>query len=395
MRATRLSLLLGLGCACSGEVERAPPYQPPQGQGGASSPSLVNCEQPPEIDDGDACDSTTVNLVQRRPTIYFVLDTSGSMLEPVVSGNDTKLEAAQTALRTVIEDIGHRINFGMATFPGTALDQYELYYQGIAQGCEPGSEVFEIQAGDEQPCLNRFISGPVYRKFTRLVGGLVASGKTPLAPTLNLIAPTLLRREGQTTVVLLTDGHPNCGKEPSCSKEECPLTGAYLECIDANCCSDEEAPPEVTNPSSYCVDGPDSVEQVEQLRAAGIDTYVIGLLGEADFDDVMNNLAVAGGHAREGDRKYFAVEELNELTEVMLDIGLTISHSCSIELTDLPPNAHTLNVYFDGQVVPSDAVDGWTIAKDVVTLHGEACSMVKSGKVEQVRLISGCETILR
>jgi hypothetical protein len=89
------------------------------------------------------------------------------------------------------------------------------------------------------------------------------------------------------------------------------------------------------------------------------------------------------------------VEEMDELTEVMLDIGLSIAHSCSIELTDLPPNARTLNVYFDGKVVPSDPDDGWTIADDVVTLHGEACDAVKSGQVQQVRLLSGCETIIR
>jgi hypothetical protein len=377
-------------------VERAPPYQPPapDGEGGASG-GLVNCERPPDIDDDDACDSTTVNLVQRRPTIYFVLDTSGSMLDNVAAGRDTKLEAAQTALRTVIKDIGHRINFGMATFPGTTLDEYELYYQGIAPGCEPGSEVVQVQAGDEQPCLYRLITGPAYRKFTHVLDDLVAIGMTPLAPTLDLIAPALLGREGQTTVVLLTDGHPNCSKESHCSMDECPLTGAYLECIDANCCSEEEAPPQISNPTAYCVDGPDSVQQVERLRTAGIDTYVIGLLGEADFDDVMNDLAEAGGHPKKGDRKYFAVEEMDELTEVMLNIGLTIAHSCSIELTDLPPNARTLNVYFDGEVVPSDPQEGWTIADDVVTLHGEACASVKSGQVEQVRLLSGCETILR
>lgn len=382
-------------------MERLPVYRPPDGEGGSSDggssgrPPGPNCELPAEIDDEDACDSTTVNLAQRKPTLYFVLDTSGSMFETVASGRDTKLEAAQSALLAVVKELGHRINYGMATFPGAAMDPYELFYQGIALGCEPGAEVFEIQAGDEQPCVNRFTSGPVYRRFTRLVGDLVAAGKTPLAPTLDVIAPTLLRREGQTTVVLLTDGHPNCGQDTECSLEECPLTGVYYECIEANCCSEDEAPEQVVNPSSYCVDGPDSVEQVDQLRRAGIETYVVGLLGEADFDDVMNDLATAGGRPRDGERKYFDVENLEELTDVVRDIGLTVAHSCTLELTDLPPNANTLNVYFDGRVVPSDDVDGWTLEDELVTLHGAACDELKSGEVEQVRLISGCETILR
>src|SRR5690606_444805 len=203
------------------------------------------------------------------------------------------------------------------------------------------------------------------------------------------------RKEGKTTLVLLTDGSPNCGDEAECDAEHCPLTGVYLECIELNCCSDEEAAYIIRDPSSYCIDGPDSADQLAQLHAAGIDTYVLGLLGDADFDDVMNDLAVAGGQASSGERAYYDVAGLDELTDVVRTIGVKVAQSCTIELTERPPNANTLNVYFDGQVVPLDAEDGWTLKNDIVTLHGQACDQLKSGEILQVRLISGCETIIR
>jgi hypothetical protein len=395
-------LLLSLSApACSGGSERPPPFNPFGGGAGSEdiggAPSVDEpCEPIPEVDDEHACDSETVNVQLRKPTLYFVLDTSGSMLEQVVSGSETKLKAAQNALRTVVEEVGHRINYGMATFPGPALSEYDQYNSDTVLGCEAGEEVFEIQAGDEATCLNQPAQGPVYRSFDRVLSKLRPEGKTPLAPTLDALSSSLLRREGRATIVLLTDGHPNCGQDAACSAEDCPLTSLYLECTEEfNCCSDEDASEVVSNPSSYCIDGEGSTEQVKQLAEAGVDTYVIGLLGETDFDDVMNSLAEAGGHARDGERKYYDADGLDELTDVVRRIGVSVAQSCSIELEDRPEYASSLNVYFDGQVVPYDADEGWTLSDQEVTLHGESCDAVVTGLVTQIRLISGCETIIR
>lgn len=406
VRSSLVSLIVAvavLALGCGGGAERPPPYQPfpgdDDGLGGAggntTQGNLSDCDPIPQIDDSDACDSATVNLLLQRPTLYFVLDTSGSMIDRVASGSGSKLKAAQSALRTVVREVGYRINYGMATFPGPELDDDELLDHGIAWGCEPGEEVFAVEPGDELVCLNQPATGPTYERFNRALNKLSATGKTPLAPTLDKIAPELLRKEGRMTLILLTDGHPNCGDEAQCDPEECPLTDLYPECIEVNCCSDEDAVYLVRDPSSYCIDGPDSADQLAQLHAAGIDTYVIGLLGESDFDDVMNELAVAGGQPRSGKRAYYDVKGLDELTDVVRSIGVSVAQSCTIQLSDRPPDANTLNVYFDAQVIPSGREDGWTLERDMVTLHGAACDQLKSGNVLQVRLISGCETIIR
>ncbi len=384
-----------LTVACSGrEDERPPPYA-----GGSGAPEPLpepECEPPPTPDTSDACASETVELFGRKPTIYFVLDTSGSMLDYIPEGGDTKLAAAKAALSTVIEEIGPRTKYGLAAFPG------ETNPDEIA-GCAAGYEIVEVKEGDPLECVNLPPRGPVYDAFVRRLSFLQAGGGTPLSPTLEAISPALLGREDQTAIVLITDGAPNCNDEYRCDIEGCEfnrygatitVNGAQFVCDDTtNCCSEEET----GSPEAHlqCVDEPASVEGLEELSAAGIPTYVIGVLGSRDLDDVMNALAEAGGRPREGERKYFDVESLAELTDAVRAIGLDLTQSCEIELVEPPVYANEFNVYFDGEVLPSDPVDGWTLEDNLVTLHGEACDTMRSGEVEQVHLLSGCLTVVR
>jgi hypothetical protein len=220
---------------------------------------------------------------------------------------------------------------------------------------------------------------------------------------LNELAPNLLSREDNTALVLITDGAPNCNAEYYCEAEGCSfnrygvtrvIDGEELPCEGVtNCCSEEET----GSPDAHlqCVDQPASVQEVEALAAAGIPTYVIGVLGNEDFDDVMNELAEAGGRARDGTRKYFDVGSLAELTDAVRLIGLDLTRTCQIELEQPPIYEDQFNVYFDAEVVPQDPLDGWTLIEGVVTLHGAACETVESGAVDQIQLLSGCRTVVR
>lgn len=373
------------------EEKRPPGFTLPSG-GSPPVTTGVECEPYPEVDSEASCGQETVNLQQRKPTLYFVLDTSGSMAENVASGNTSKLSAARTALRDVVSEIGHQILYGLATFPGPA--------QTDSRGCEAGEEVFPITQGDAKECVNLPAKGAVYNRFSQKLGALKAQGGTPLSPTLDALSSTLLRQEGQIAVILVTDGAPNCNPEATCDGAECGLTGQFagtLECTEEfNCCSPDRADI-ILDPPSFCKDGPSSVEQVAALHEAGIDTYVIGALGDVDFDDVMNELAEAGGQPRDDQRKYYGIKNVDELTSVVRAIGSKLAQSCTLELSDRPQFANTLNVYFDGVVVPSDEVDGWTLdsTSDTVSLHGEACDTWQAGEVVKIEFVSGCETIIR
>lgn len=384
---------------CGGEPERPPgisnvPRDPPE---------PVECEPPPEVDKTGSCSSDTVSLVARKPTLYFVLDTSGSMSDNVVSGGETKLDAAKQALEAVVTEVGHRIKYGLAAFPGEDdFDASEIDEENPPLlGCAPGVEVFSIREGDPIECVNFPPSGPALREFRSALQALSPLGGTPLSPTLEALTPSLVGQEGRIAVVLVTDGSPNCNPEAVCDAEDCGANrlGSSVQDIECdenfNCCDPALVSDYVLYPSAGCVDVAASEQLLTFLSDNGVETYVVGVLGSEDFDDVMNRLAEAGGKPREGDRKYYDVESLDELSAAVRAIGANLTQSCEIELVDRPAVANELNVYFDTEVVVSDEVDGWTLEGDVVTLNGDACDRIKSGQVDQVELLSGCRTIVR
>jgi len=393
------SAATAISCGQGGSDERPPPPAPVV-LDDAMVTEPIECEVLPEVDTSQACASATAKLFERKRTVYFVLDTSGSMDEPVLDGNASKMSASRTALETVVEELGHRIKYGMTTFPGPDSDSFDPNGK-LVFGCSAGEEAFPITEGDPIECLNLPPSGPVLSDFKRTLGRLEPIGKTPLAPTISTLTPRLAGLESAISVILVTDGWPNCGTAETCDIDNCGpnllgLSSGDVVCDDStNCCDPEEVGELVPSPQVGCVDGDESVRAVETLRAAGVDTYVVGVLGEFDFDVVMNRLAEAGGQPREGDRKYYDVQNVDELTDTIRLIGSRIAQSCSMELTDQPPRANRVNVYFDGEILPADPDNGWTYEEDVITFVGEACDRVRAGDVQDIQVLSGCETIIR
>jgi hypothetical protein len=330
------------------------------------------------------------------------------MANSVQSGNDSKIDAAKQALITVATEIGHRVHYGLTVFPSED-DEFDIDDPDASSyvfGCAPGEEVFPIQEGDPIVCLNQPPNGAVLRNFKSIVGDLGVRGGTPLSPTMEELIPVLAGQEGQTAVVLLTDGSPNCNPDAVCGTADCEAnrwglsialdTDETLLCDeDLNCCDPNQVGDLVSNAQAGCVDIDASERALAFLHDAGVSTYVVGVLGGRDFDDDMNRLARAGGTAREGERAYFDVESLDELSDTVRLIGSELAHQCSIQLTARPPQANELNVYLDGELVPWGQDDGWTIEDQTVTLHGPPCDEVKSGDITEIQLVSGCRTVIR
>jgi len=376
---------------------------------GNASAQESTCEKPPEVETAGTCGSETVVLFQQKPTIYFVLDVSGSMADSVQKGEESKLSAAKEALITVATEVGHRVKYGLTIFPGDE-GEFDLNNpdnnQNSIFGCAPGDEVFAVQEGDALVCLNYKANGPVLKDFKQTVNALTVAGGTPLSPTIEKLIPTLAGQEGETAVVLVTDGSPNCNPEAVCTIDDCGANrGSYsirledgerIFCDETlNCCDPDAVGDILNHPQAECVDIDASERAIEFLRDAGVNTYVIGVLGGHAFDDEMNRLAHAGGVARDGSLAYFDVESLDELSDTVRLIGGQLAQRCEIELVERPPQANELNVYLDGTVVPWGDSDGWTIESDLVSLHGEACDLVKSGEVTEIQLVSGCRTVIR
>jgi hypothetical protein len=405
-----LALLLALGCETR---ERAPPYVGgTAGEGGTESMPPLDpdpdpaCEGPPTPDTKGLCGEQVVPVVVNRPTLYFVLDVSGSMIETLKNGDSipgsdrnadgwvTKLEASQAALVSLTLDLGHRIQYGLATFPGPDADGATLL------GCGAGQEAFASRDGDPLRCVNR-PGGKVHDAFTDVVGDLVAGGGTPLSATLEALTDTILALPRPAYVVLLTDGAPNCNVEADCGVDACipNLEGGALpsgECDDSfNCCDSDQVTESdlvyIGVPEAMCVDGDASLAAVEKFADAGIRTFVIGAPGSDNYGDLMNALADAGG-GNDGS-EYFDVRDARELSDSLAAIGAETSQGCTVELQRETSRPDLLNVYFDAELVAQGSVDGWTLSGAEVTFHGDACAAVSSGQVTQIQLISGCPTV--
>jgi len=400
-----------LACSSS-EPDRPPPWsgEPEGGAGPALGEDGVDlepeCEGPPSPDTSVLCGAQTVPVIVQKPTLYFVVDVSGSMEEPLAEPDataeelaraPTKLEASQEALLTLTLEHGHRIHYGMATFPGPDTDDVALL------GCAAGREIFEVREGDPLLCLNR-PGGDVQDAFTEQVEALEPVGGTPLSPTLGELSETILALPRPASVVLLTDGAPNCNLEASCGADSCipNLEGGALPsgaCDDSfNCCDssqvEESDLPFIGVPEAQCIDGDASLEWIERFAEEGISTFVVGVPGSEAYAGLMAAFAEAGGTAREDDVAYYDVRDVEELSESLAAIGAQTSQGCVIEAAEQVVDPDLLNVYFDAAVVQKDAANGWTSSGQEVTFHGDACDEIEAGLVVQVHLISGCPSVV-
>ncbi|MFO0571273.1 MAG: VWA domain-containing protein [Polyangiaceae bacterium] len=395
--ALGLALLLTatVAHACSSD-QRSKPFtfgtggEAGSSSGGAGALDAALTDGPPSPDASGLCGNKVIPVVAERPNVYFVVDRSGSMLDPLPKSPYNKYVNARIAIGKVLRSIGHRLRYGAAVFPIPG---------GSLESCNPGKEVFPTQDGDPSSYAAAGTDGPALKKLLAVLAGFQPDGGTPTSPTLEALVPTLTALPGKTFVVLATDGAPNCNPSAVCGPSECManIEGLYLDpntpCVaPLNCCDPKVA----TDGPEMCVDQTASVKVVSDLLQAGIRTYVIGMPGTELYTQVLDNLAVAGGTAKPAAPYYIPAQDEEQLTAALKDIGIKVSISCSIDLDAAPPDTSKVNVYLDTALVQLDPVDGWTWTSDKsVELHGAACDKLKSGDVIQVQVVSGCPTSVK
>lgn len=358
------------------------------GTGGSLDVSIP--DGPPSPDAPGLCGNTVIPVITERPNVYFVVDRSGSMGEPLAGSNFNKYVNARIAIGKVLRAIGHRLRYGAAVFPLPGPSQ---------QGCNEGGQVFPTQDGDPASYSAQGLNGPTLKKLLSVLAGYDPNGGTPTSPTLVALSPTLTALPGKTIVVLATDGAPNCNGSASCGPEDCManIEGAYLDpttpCkAPINCCDPQLVPfgPEL------CVDRVATVEAVKKLFDAGIETYVIGMPGAEVYTKVLDEVATAGGTAKGTPPLYYPVLDEEQLTAAIKEIGIKVSISCSVDLGTAPPDKSLVNVYLDTSLVQLDPLDGWDwTSETTVELHGAACEKLKSGDVLQVQVVAGCPTSVK
>jgi len=385
-----VGLGLAWAVACSGRDRPAPigPFDGGSsgGTGGALDAGLSDA--PPSPDASGLCGNLIVPVLADLPNLYFIVDRSGSMSDPLPGANYNKYQNARIAIGKVLRAIGHRVRYGAAVYPQSG---------GPIEGCGAGKEVFPTQQGDPPTYAAAGQDGPI---LTALLGALnlKPSGGTPTSATIAALAPTLMALPGKSFVVVATDGAPNCNVSATCSADECSLnlegwTINDVPCVaPVNCCD----PMNKLGSPLDCVDRQASVDEITKLHDAGILTYVIGMPGSETYSNVLDEMATAGGTARPSPPLYYSVTDSTTLTDAIKQIGVQVAIKCDIDLGEVPPDPSLVNVYFDTALVQLDPEDGWSWTSETsISINGAACDKLKSGDVLQLQVVSGCPTSVK
>ena len=340
-----------------------------------AGPIIQNCGVGP---DGGVCACADEPLVVDPPTLYFVLDRSGSM-------NDMgKWSTVRAVLGQLTVGLGDRARFAAAVFPDPTLEN-----------CAPGRQIFPTLRGQPLPPVQgdgAFGSaGPIDLDFASSLGMIDAEGGTPTAATLQALLPLVKGFGGKTYVVFATDGGPNCDASAACTAALCTLN------IESDNGCTPTGPDCCTSTPDSCLDAQPSIDAVTAFAAAGIPVYVIGLPGNPGSDlyaSLLDALATAGGTARGSEPQYYAVSTYDQaaLRAAMSQIAAKVAGSCTLTLDNAPPVPTEVNVFLDGNAIPQPGANGWTLSGKTVTIHGSSCQAILDGSVIDVRVVAGCPT---
>jgi hypothetical protein len=371
---------VGLAAGC-GQAIPPEEFAPRQVQDAGTGPDVLpvfdatpqeqSCDLGP---DRGVCACLDMPLLTDIPNIYFVLDRSGSMAE------SDKWFVVRSVIGQTVKALGPRINVGVALFPDVTQ-----------ANCVPGDEVMAVRRGDS-PAGS---IGPTLLLLSQAIDGVVPQGGTPTAATLARILPRVQKLSGRTYVVLATDGGPNCNPQANCTVDQCivNIEGSDPSCkpnVAPNCCT-----PEFYG-AQQCLDGAPTIAAVGALKQAGIPTYVVGVHGSGPYAALLDQLATAGGTALATEPLYYAVDstDASAFSAAISQIAAKITATCTLPVSGTVDPDH-VNVFLDGAVVPKDPTDGWTLDGNTVTLVGATCSKVMTGQVLDVRVVSGCPTVIR
>lgn len=395
----------GLLLSC-GEPARPPHYRADVSDAGNGDASLdldSGSKVPPAADAGGYCGNLVIPTRTTTTNLYFVVDRSGSMTDPLPGSSLSKFESAHRAISNLLRVVGHRVNYGATVFPAR-VDPDPFTGQLSDQAyCRSGEEIWSTQPGDPSTFVAAGRIGPKLTSFAAELRNAGTSGGTPTASTLAALVPALSQLPGTTYVILATDGEPNCNASARCGSENCyfnyllrqnptsiPVVNGVVCSANVNCCDPAVLP---DGPLS-CVDGANSVAAAKALSDANIKTFVIGMPGSEYFADILDSVAEAGQTGDVGAaHRYFAVTNADQLTTTLLRIGTGVSISCSLPLQEAPPDPTLVNVYLDQKALPSGEANGWVwTGSSSIEIKGAACASLMAGDIFQIQVVAGCPT---
>ena len=134
--------------------------------------------------------------------LYFILDASGSMWER--AGGKPRIVIAKETLSNLIEQTPAQIRAGVT-----------VYGHRRKGDCSDIEEIVPLKNLDP---MAKF-------RATERISSINAMGKTPITDSIQQTVDRLKGEEGETTIVLISDGLESCGKDPCALTRELKSAG--------------------------------------------------------------------------------------------------------------------------------------------------------------------------
>lgn len=213
--------------------------------------------------------------------------------------------------------------------------------------------------------------------IARALDAAEPTGRTPTFAALVQAERVLVGMPGAgpRSVVLATDGGPNCNAT---------LDGDRCSCSTSSMSVGQDA---CRMDPSLCLDDARAVAQVQAMASRAVPTFVIGIDGDRrpELVDVLNRMARAGGRPNplSPTRAYYSVQRAEDLSEAVASIVRSIA-SCTLSAPYRPREGAAVEVRVGGAVVPRDVtrVAGWdwnAPGSAEVVLVGAACDAAARG----------------
>ncbi len=301
----------------------------------------------------NACGVQKYDLKKQPAELLLVLDRSGSMKDPFVTGTTPgvrpmpgamqtdKWAAAVNALNTVISKTQASVLWGLKLFP----------LGGIC-GVPNGVNV-PVAINNHTMVMAAINGSPAVLEGTGTPTQAAVRNATAFMKTLTSPNPKYL--------VLATDGLPNCAGGT--------LRGGG--------------------------DDSGAVQSVAEAAAAGFPTFVVGIGIDRMGVATLNAMADKGGRPRsDPNTRYYPVTSQDEFTASLEQITGQVA-SCSFPLNPPPPDASNVAVDIDGVRLQRDTTgaNGWNYVgagNSSLLIQGPVCDKLKSGVAKNVQILFGC-----
>jgi hypothetical protein len=313
------------------------------------------------------------NIVTSRvvPTIWLVIDGSGSMLNPLGLANpQSRWSALYDALMNpdngIVKSLEKDVQWGVVLYDGPSPG-------GMASVMFPDGGVKNFPPAET--CPRVAVVEPKKEAFADIamvVGADPLGGSTPTDKALEVVVNHLPDQSGQvldarvypTIVVLATDGEPNdfCTLEPVLGL---PIGGDVR---------------------------PKVIAAVRQMESMSVKTYVISLAGEdQNLTAHLNQVAAAGGTKMP---PFFPTTK-DQLVQAFKDI-IGPETACDVVLNgSVKPGIECMGkIKINGIELPCNDPNGWALkTPSTVTIQGTACEKYKMDLTAVLEADFPCEVI--